>query len=62
MNNYRFYDKDQLRQFEELRFIFDDSKRPVITQTDAYKTIELFAGAGGLAIGLEKAGLRYCVA
>lgn len=57
MNNYRFYDKDQLRQFEELRFIFDDSKRPVITPDHAYKTIELFAGAGGLAIGLEKAGL-----
>jgi DNA (cytosine-5)-methyltransferase 1 len=58
MNNYRFYDKDQLRQFEELRFIFDDTKRPEITPDHAYKTIELFAGAGGLAIGLEKAGLH----
>lgn len=57
MNNYRFYNKDQLRQFEELRFIFDDSKRPEITPDHTYKTIELFAGAGGLAIGLEKAGL-----
>ena len=27
MNNYRFYDKDKLRKFEELRLIFDDSKR-----------------------------------
>lgn len=57
MNNYRFYNKEQLRQFEELHFIFDDSQRPDITAEHAYKTIELFAGAGGLAIGLEKAGL-----
>lgn len=57
MNNYRFYTKEQLRQFEELRFIFDDSKRPNIQPDYPYKTIELFAGAGGLAIGLEKAGL-----
>lgn len=57
MNNYRFYSKEQLRQFEELRFIFDDSKRPEIKTDYNYKTIELFAGGGGLAIGLEKAGL-----
>ncbi len=57
INNYRFYSKDQLRQFEELRFIFDDSSREAIVPDHAYKTIELFAGAGGLAIGLERAGL-----
>lgn len=57
MNNYRFYNKDQLLQFEELHFIFDDSERPTITAAYPYKTIELFAGAGGLAIGLERAGL-----
>jgi DNA (cytosine-5)-methyltransferase 1 len=57
INNSRAYDKNQLRQFEELQFIFDESKRPDIIPHHAYKTIELFAGAGGLAIGLEKAGL-----
>jgi DNA (cytosine-5)-methyltransferase 1 len=57
MNNYRFYNKEQLWQFEELHFIFDDTKRPEIKAVQPYKTIELFAGAGGLAIGLEKAGL-----
>lgn len=57
MNNYRCYHKDQLRQFEALQFIFDDSQRLDIATSYAYKTIELFAGAGGLAIGLEKAGL-----
>lgn len=58
INNYRFYSKDQLKQFEELRFIFDDSERPLIQPLAHYKTIELFAGAGGLAVGLEKAGLE----
>ncbi|GAB6139625.1 DNA (cytosine-5-)-methyltransferase [Methylosoma difficile] len=57
MNNYRFYNKEQLRQFEELHFIFDDSGRLDITPHHHYKTIELFAGGGGLAIGLERAGL-----
>ncbi len=57
MNNYRFYSKEQLWQFEELHFIFDDTKRPEITAVQSYKTIELFAGGGGLAIGLEKSGL-----
>lgn len=58
MNNYRFYNKDQLKQFEELHFIFDDRQRSDINPFQGYKTIELFAGAGGLAIGLERAGLH----
>ncbi len=57
-NNHGFYSKEQLRQFDKLHFIFDDSERQIPTATNAYKTIELFAGAGGLAIGLEKAGLH----
>ncbi|MFA5982546.1 MAG: DNA (cytosine-5-)-methyltransferase [Methylococcaceae bacterium] len=57
-NNYRFYNKDQLRQFEALHFIFDDSHRQHITPAHHYRSIELFAGAGGLAIGLEQAGLE----
>lgn len=56
-NNHSFYTKEQLKQFEKLHFIFDDSERQIPTATANYKTIELFAGAGGLAIGLEKAGL-----
>ncbi|MEQ1557986.1 MAG: DNA (cytosine-5-)-methyltransferase [Methyloglobulus sp.] len=57
-NNHGFYSKEQLRQFDKLHFIFDDSERQIPTATNTYKTIELFAGAGGLAIGLEKAGLH----
>ena len=33
------------------------SKAPTITKT--YTSIELFAGAGGLALGLEKAGIKH---
>jgi DNA (cytosine-5)-methyltransferase 1 len=57
-NTHSFYTKEQLRQFDKLHFIFDDSTRHVPVPAKAYKTIELFAGAGGLAIGLEKAGLQ----
>jgi DNA (cytosine-5)-methyltransferase 1 len=57
-NSSSFYTKDQLKQFDKLHFIFDDSERQTPTATNSYKTIELFAGAGGLAIGLEKAGLH----
>jgi DNA (cytosine-5)-methyltransferase 1 len=53
-----FYTKDQLKQFDKLHFIFDNSERQIPTASISYKAIELFAGAGGLAIGLEKAGLR----
>lgn len=57
-DNHSFYTKDQLKQFDKLHFIFDDSERQIPTAANTYKTIELFAGAGGLAIGLEKAGLH----
>ncbi|WP_411727101.1 DNA (cytosine-5-)-methyltransferase [Methyloglobulus sp.] len=57
-NNYSFYTKEQLKQFDKLHFIFDASERQIPTAASTYKTIELFAGAGGLAIGLEQAGLH----
>lgn len=58
MNNYRYYDKEQLHQFELLNFIFKDEPRKNVVPQQTYNTIELFAGAGGLAIGLEQAGLN----
>lgn len=60
INNYRVYHVSQLRQFEEanmmLNSLWDEeySTRPL----RPYNSIELFAGAGGLAVGLEKAGFR----
>lgn len=58
MNDYRVYPADSLRKFENLGFMFDEGKRHQYhSPIQNYKTIELFAGAGGLALGLENAGL-----
>ena len=62
ISNYRIYKKGQLALFNEflMNEIEDDVDNSVKPNQD-YKVIELFAGAGGLATGLEKAGLK-CVA
>jgi len=62
MSNYRVYHKDQLKIFEELNSFLDgEATENSVVPKRNYKTIELFAGAGGLAVGLEKAGLD-CIA
>lgn len=62
INGYRVYPIDSLKKFETIGFLFDhDDTNDSLTQPlKNYKTIELFAGAGGFALGLEKAGLS-CV-
>jgi len=64
MSNYRVYRKsdveDLFADFFQKDFIEEDTNNFVEAQKD-YKVLELFAGAGGLAVGLEKAGLK-CVA
>lgn len=63
MSNYRVYRK------EEVQTLFAEFLNPEIEETASnfvepnqeYKVLELFAGAGGLAVGMEKAGLK-CVA
>jgi len=62
ISNYRIYKKDQLNLFldllsNEVEEKVDNSVIPLKN----YKVLELFAGAGGLAIGLEEAGIK-CVA
>ena len=63
ISNYRVYAREQ----EETLFAdfynqeVEDSVSNFVKADHAYSVLELFAGAGGLAIGLEKAGLK-CVA
>jgi DNA (cytosine-5)-methyltransferase 1 len=55
MSNYRLYDKSLLE------FIFPNSIETIDNYTAPnydYSVLELFAGAGGLAVGLEKAGIK----
>lgn len=62
MSNYRVYKKEQLKIFDELDFLFTgDEVNNIVKSKKSYHSIELFAGAGGLAIGLEQAGIE-CLA
>lgn len=68
MSNYRYYNHSQLEMFDEYKNLSVGASKPSIpygqkkiVPDDDYTVLELFAGAGGLAIGLEKAGLK-CVA
>lgn len=63
MSNYRVYRKTDV--LEIFAGFVNDNVRETTTNAvepdHEYKVLELFAGAGGLAVGLEKAGLK-CVA
>ena len=62
ISNYRVYKKDQVHSFLNLFSELDAEETDnSIIPNNQYSTIELFAGAGGMAIGLEEAGLD-CVA
>lgn len=57
-NNYRVYYRSQIEHLEQVQSLFSsswDEEKDVKPIRD-YKLLELFAGAGGLALGLEKAG------
>ena len=62
ISNYRVYKKTQLELFSDLLSNdLEDEVDNSVTPLKDYRVLELFAGAGGLAIGLEKAGIK-CVA
>lgn len=62
MSNYRVYRKDQLKIFDELDFLFHTEEHTnFVEPVKEFNAIELFAGAGGLALGLEQAGIN-CLA
>ena len=61
INNYRVYHSHDLKQFGQIGFMFDQTTpEPAAAPEGVYTVAELFAGAGGLALGMEKAGL-HCV-
>ena len=57
-NNYRVYHRSQLEVFEQAQLLFNSNWEEELKTKPLrpYKLIELFAGAGGLAIGMEKSG------
>ena len=63
MSNYRVYKKEQVLSLFPDFFEphTDNSITNFVEAENEYTVLELFAGAGGLAIGLEKAGIK-CVA
>ncbi|UPS92452.1 DNA (cytosine-5-)-methyltransferase [Bizionia sp. M204] len=63
MSDYRIYRKEQLELFPRFNEYINgnDFQGNFVKPDNAYSVLELFAGAGGLALGLEKAGLK-CVA
>lgn len=60
MSNYRVYRRDDIQSLFSDFFEIDNSiiETNFVKPENEYKVLELFAGAGGLAIGLEKAGLK----
>ena len=59
ISNYRVYKKDQVKSLlDMLSETIEDETDNSVTPLSEYKVLELFAGAGGLAIGLEKSGIK----
>ncbi len=56
----KYFHIDELRSFPSASFLFETKwgEEERIKPSRNYKIIELFAGAGGLALGLEKAGFQ----
>ncbi len=63
MSNYRVYKREEVERLfgdffsRDIKDVVSNYAKPDKT----YSVLELFAGAGGLAVGLEKAGLK-CIA
>jgi DNA (cytosine-5)-methyltransferase 1 len=61
INGYRFYTDDHLTICEQLELYLPtkhESRKTILPENN-YSSIELFAGAGGLALGFEQAGINH---
>ena len=56
----KYFQLNDLKSFPSASFLFDTNweEEERIKPKRNYEVIELFAGAGGLALGLEKAGFQ----
>src|SRR5699024_4506489 len=63
ISNYRVYLKSEVETLfaEFLQIDVSETVSNFVKPDHEYKVLELFAGAGGLAVGMEKAGLK-CIA
>ncbi|NQX82249.1 MAG: DNA (cytosine-5-)-methyltransferase [Flavobacteriaceae bacterium] len=62
ISQYRIYKKDQVNALlDQLSIDYEDTVDNMVKPIKEFKVLELFAGAGGLAVGLEKSGIK-CVA
>ena len=62
ISQYRIYKKEQINSLlEQLSIDYEDTVDNSEVSIKEFKVLELFAGAGGLAVGMEKAGIK-CVA
>ncbi|MGL1890359.1 MAG: DNA (cytosine-5-)-methyltransferase [Spirochaetaceae bacterium] len=62
ISDYRYYTEEHLELCETLNLYYPEEKvERSIKPLSTYKSVELFAGGGGLALGLEKAGIHHSV-
>ncbi len=62
ISKYRIYKKEQVNTLlKQLSIDYEDTIDNSVKPIQDFKVLELFAGAGGLAVGLEKSGIK-CVA
>jgi DNA (cytosine-5)-methyltransferase 1 len=63
ISNYRVYKREQVETLfaDFFSLHVEDSISNCVDPHFDYSVLELFAGAGGLAVGMEKAGLK-CIA
>lgn len=60
-NKKRFFYIDEISDFPEIKALINSkwAEESVVTPARKFTSLELFAGAGGLALGIEKAGFSH---